>query len=116
MALMPEDLGSPYVTLSVLVFILVLVGMTMDALGAVILVSVTVAQVASKNGIDPVHFWMTVLVAFEFGYLTPPVGINHLLARQVIGGEGRVELEEGGPPSSGSATSSCRWRSWALRY
>ena len=26
-----------------------------------------------------------VLVAFELGYLTPPVAINHLLARQVIG-------------------------------
>jgi hypothetical protein len=28
---------------------------------------------------------MTVLVAFELGYLTPPVAINHLLTRQVVG-------------------------------
>ena len=39
----------------------------MDALGAVVLVSVTLAKVAADNGIDPVHFWMMVLVAFELG-------------------------------------------------
>ena len=65
--------------------------MTMDALGAVVLVSVTLADVAYQNQIDPVHFWMMVLVAFELGYLTPPVAINHLLARQVIGADAEVE-------------------------
>ena len=38
-----------------------------------------------------IHFWMMVLVAFELGYLTPPVAINHLLARQVIGEEANVD-------------------------
>ena len=37
---------------------------------------------------------MMVLVAFELGYLTPPVAINHLLARQVIGPEAAVEEDE----------------------
>ena len=32
-----------------------------------------------------IHFWMVVLVAFELGYLTPPVALNHLLTRQVVG-------------------------------
>ncbi len=91
MSLVPSDLGSPVMTMSILVVAMVLVGMTMDALGAVVLVSVTIAPLAYNNGIDPVHFWMMVLVAFELGYLTPPVAINHLLARQVIGREARVE-------------------------
>ena len=85
MALVPESFGSTFVTMVVLVIIMVVVGMTMDALGAVVLVSVTVAQIAYANGIDAVHFWMMVLCAFELGYLTPPVALNHLLARQVIG-------------------------------
>jgi len=85
MRLVPASLGSLPVTMTVLVVILILVGMTMDAMGAVILVSVTIAQIAYKNGVNPVHFWMTVLVAFELGYLTLPVALNHLLARQVIG-------------------------------
>ena len=91
MSLVPADLGSQWTTMSILVVAMVLVGMTMDALGAVVLVSVTIAPLAYNNGIDPVHFWMMVLVAFELGYLTPPVAINHLLARQVIGAEARVE-------------------------
>ena len=88
------DLGGTFTTMTVLVVILILVGMTMDALGAVVLVSVTIASVAYSAGIDPVHFWMVVLVAFELGYLTPPVALNHLLARKVIGrGSGRALLK-----------------------
>jgi TRAP-type C4-dicarboxylate transport system permease large subunit len=90
----PSDFGSPAIAMTALVFIMVIVGMLMDALGAVVLVSVTLASVAYDNGIDPVHFWMMVLSAFELGYLTPPVAINHLLARQVIGDEARVEEDE----------------------
>ena len=54
-------------------------------IGAVVLVSVSIAQVATNNGIHPIHFWMMVLCAFELGYLPPPVALNHLLARQAIG-------------------------------
>jgi TRAP-type C4-dicarboxylate transport system permease large subunit len=39
------------------------------------------------SGIEPIHFWMVSLVAFELGYLSPPVALNHLLTRQVIGNE-----------------------------
>ena len=42
---------------------------------------------AYANGIEPVHFWMMVLVAFELGYLLPPVALNQLLLRQVVGEE-----------------------------
>ena len=91
MSLVPQELGSPVVAMSILVFAMVLVGMTMDALGAVVLVSVTIAPLAYANDISPVHFWMMVLVAFELGYLTPPVAINHLLARQVVGKPAHVE-------------------------
>ncbi|NOY26718.1 MAG: TRAP transporter large permease subunit [Oligoflexia bacterium] len=85
MALVPVTIGSPLLTMGILVVIMVLIGMTMDPMGAVILVSVTVADIAYRNGIDPVHFWMMVLVAFELGYLTPPVALNQLLTRQVVG-------------------------------
>jgi TRAP-type C4-dicarboxylate transport system permease large subunit len=91
MSFFPSDLGGPVGAMTALVFCMILVGMTMDALGAVVLVSVTLAKVAYDNGIDPVHFWMMVLVAFELGYLTPPVALNHLLAKQVIGEEANLD-------------------------
>ena len=92
MANVPETFGSVYTAMGMLVGVLVIIGMTMDPYGAVILVSATIADVAYRNGIDPVHFWMVVLVAFELGYLTPPVALNHLLTRQVVG---EHEVDEG---------------------
>ena len=96
MDMVPQTFGSVYTTMGLLVIILVVIGMTMDPYGAVILVSATIAEVAYRNGIDPVHFWMVVLVAFELGYLTPPVALNHLLTRQVVGEEEvLLALQEG---------------------
>ncbi len=83
--LLPAHWGSPLFTLTVLALLLVAIGLFLEPLGAVLLVSSTLAPVAYANGISPVHFWMVVLVAFELGYLLPPVALNQLLARQVVG-------------------------------
>ena len=85
MSLFPESFASVWLAMTALVIILVIIGMSMDPYGAVILVSATIAEVAYQSGINPVHFWMVVLVAFELGYLSPPVALNHLLTRQVVG-------------------------------
>jgi len=83
----PDTFASTWVTLGFLIMVLVGIGMIMDPFGAVVLVSGTVAQIAYNNGINPVHFWMITLVSFELGYLTPPVALNHLLTRQMVGHE-----------------------------
>ncbi len=83
----PEGFDSLYLSMLVLVLFLVFVGMVMDPFGALILVSGLVAPLAYEYGINPIHFWMTCLVAFELGYLSPPVSLNHLLTRQVVGSE-----------------------------
>jgi TRAP-type C4-dicarboxylate transport system permease large subunit len=84
-ALFPEHLDSPWLAMLVIVVMLTVIGMVMDPFGAVILVSATIAQPAIRMGIDPLHFWIVCLVAFELGYLSPPVALNHLLTRQVVG-------------------------------
>ncbi len=81
----PGTFTSVWITLCFLIAALVAIGMIMDPFGAVVLVSGTVAQIAYNNGINPVHFWMITLVSFELGYLTPPVALNHLLTRQMVG-------------------------------
>lgn len=87
-ALFPAKFASPWTAMLTLVLILVVIGMIMDPYGAVILVSATMTQIASQNGILAVHFWLVVLSAFELGYLTPPVALNQLLTRQVVGEKG----------------------------
>lgn len=91
MSAFPQSFSSPWTAMVLLVCILIILGMIMDAFGAVILVSATIATIAYQSGIHPIHFWMVTLVAFELGYLSPPVALNHLLARQVVG-EKEVEL------------------------
>ncbi|MCM0613641.1 TRAP transporter large permease subunit [Marinobacter sediminum] len=81
----PQAFDSAWSAMLLMVVILVILGMIMDAFGAVILVTATVATIAYSSGIHPVHFWMVTLVAFELGYLSPPVALNHLLTRQVVG-------------------------------
>jgi TRAP-type C4-dicarboxylate transport system permease large subunit len=81
----PEHFGNVWIAMAFLVVAKVILGMVMEPLGAILLVSSTLAPLAYRNGIDPVHFWMMVLVAFELGYLLPPVALNHLITRQVVG-------------------------------
>ncbi|GGE62259.1 membrane protein [Streptosporangium jomthongense] len=81
----PQAFDSAWSAMLLMVVILVILGMIMDAFGAVILVTATVATIAYASGIHPIHFWMVTLVAFELGYLSPPVALNHLLTRQVVG-------------------------------
>ncbi len=83
--LFPAIFSSVTVCMAFLVIVLIVVGMFMEPLGAIFLISGTLAPIAYKNGIDPIHFWVTVLVSFEVGYLMPPVALNQLLARQVVG-------------------------------
>jgi len=87
MSVVPAEMGSIWTALTLFMFLMVFIGMVMDPFGAVILVSATVAPIAYSNGIHPVHFWMIVITAFELGYLSPPVALNQLLARQVVGEE-----------------------------
>jgi TRAP-type C4-dicarboxylate transport system permease large subunit len=83
--LFPQVFETPWHAMAVLILVMVFLGMVMDPLGAIILVSGTLAPIAYANHIDPLHFWMVVLVSFELGYLSPPVALNQLLTRQVVG-------------------------------
>jgi TRAP-type C4-dicarboxylate transport system permease large subunit len=83
--LFPQVFETPWHAMAVLCLVMVFLGMVMDPLGAIILVSGTLAPIAYANHIDPLHFWMVVLVSFELGYLSPPVALNQLLTRQVVG-------------------------------
>jgi len=94
---LPKSCDRPHQATSYMVLALVIIGMTMDPYGAAIIVNATIKNIGYDSGIEPVHFWLTVLTAFELGYLTPPVALNHLLTRQVAG-----VIEEEPPPEGAS--------------
>lgn len=94
MGYFPKVFENHWTAMTFLVVTKVILGMIMDPFGAVVLVSGTLAPIAYANNIDPLHFWMMTLVAFELGYLLPPVALNQLLTRQVIGEEEVTEADK----------------------
>lgn len=93
-SLLPTHLGSVLITLGFMAMLLAMIGMCTDPFGAVLLVAASIAPVAYENGIHPIHFWMVVLVAFEFGYVTPPVALNHLLTRLSVGDDEIIAADD----------------------
>jgi TRAP-type C4-dicarboxylate transport system permease large subunit len=83
--LAPEHFASTFSAMAFMVVALVVLGMFMEPLGAIFLVSGSLAPLAVANGISPLHFWVMVLVAFELGYVMPPIALNQMLARRVLG-------------------------------
>jgi C4-dicarboxylate transporter DctM subunit len=63
---------------------LLAVGCVMD-IGSAILILVPIVQpLAAAQGIDPVHFGIITVVNLEIGYLTPPLGLNLIVAMTVF--------------------------------
>ncbi len=80
-----EDFNTTFATMAALVAMFVLIGMFIESMAAVGIVSLMIAPIAYQQGINPIHFWMTRLVALELGYLSPPVALSHIFTRQVVG-------------------------------
>lgn len=108
MDLAPQHFPNVWLAMGFLVLAKVVLGTVMEPLGAIVLVSATLAPLAYANGINPVHFWMMVLVAFELGYLLPPIALNQLLTRQVVG-EAEIDRADAEVSAQGFARRHERW-------
>jgi C4-dicarboxylate transporter DctM subunit len=60
--------------------LLVVVGMFMETLSQIVLLTPIFLPVAMKLGVDPVHFGVIFVVLCEVGFLTPPLGVNLFVA------------------------------------
>jgi C4-dicarboxylate transporter, DctM subunit len=60
--------------------LLLLVGMLMDIGSAILILAPILQPVAQAQGLDPVHFGIMMTVNLEIGYLTPPMGLNLIVA------------------------------------
>ncbi|CBL43593.1 Putative integral membrane protein [gamma proteobacterium HdN1] len=79
------EIENKWLLMTCLMFMFVAVGMFMESIAAIGLISLAMAPFAYQAGVNPVHFWMTCLVALELGYLTPPMNLSHLFTRQIVG-------------------------------
>ena len=60
--------------------LLLAVGCLIDIGSAILILSPLLVPMAQSMGIDPVHFAVIMLVNLEIGYLTPPMGLNLIVA------------------------------------
>lgn len=74
------NLGNVIIFLLCLNIMLLAVGMVMDTFSAILILGPMMIPVAQSYGIDPVHLGIIMVLNLEIGLLTPPMGINLLVA------------------------------------
>jgi C4-dicarboxylate transporter, DctM subunit len=65
--------------------LLLFVGMFMDTLAAIIILTPILLPIAVQIGYDPVHFGILMVVNLAIGFFTPPVGVNLFVASGISG-------------------------------
>ena len=60
--------------------LLLIVGCLMDAGSAILILAPLLEPLAVAKGFDPIHFGIIMITNLEIGYLTPPVGLNLIVA------------------------------------
>ncbi|MBN2259227.1 MAG: TRAP transporter large permease [Clostridiales bacterium] len=79
-----------YVVLMMINLFLLFIGMFMETLATVIILTPLLLPVVVSLGVDPIHFGILLVVNSEIGFLTPPLGVNLFVAS----GISKAPLEE----------------------
>ncbi|GAA3699856.1 TRAP transporter large permease [Oceanisphaera sediminis] len=74
-----------YLIWALIIFFLLFVGMFMETLAAIMILTPVLLPVAYNLGIDPVHFGIVVVCCLSIGFQTPPLGENLFIASGVSG-------------------------------
>ncbi len=69
-----------YVIWTMVIFFLLFVGMFMETLAAILILSPVMLPVAYSMGIDPIHFGVVMICTLGVGFQTPPLGENLFIA------------------------------------
>jgi len=79
-----------FVILLIVIGVFYILGMFMETLSTIIIVTPVLLPVMTRLGVDPIHFGIIFVVTNEVAFLTPPLGVNLFVACQLAD----VKLEE----------------------
>jgi TRAP transporter, DctM subunit len=68
--------SNPVVILELICGVLLILGMFMETLSTIIILTPILLPVVVSLGVDPVHFGIIFVVTNELAFLTPPLGVN----------------------------------------
>jgi C4-dicarboxylate transporter DctM subunit len=69
-----------YVVLFIITLFLFLLGMFMETLATIVIITPIVLPMLGQVGIDPIHFGIILVMTNEVAMLTPPLGVNLFVA------------------------------------
>lgn len=79
-----------FVVMLLLIATFYLLGMFMETLSTIIILTPILLPVVTALGVDPIHFGVIFVVTNEIAFLTPPLGVNLFVASRLSG----VSLEK----------------------
>lgn len=82
-AFLVEITTNKYAIMLLIVALLYVLGMFMETLATVILVTPVLVPVLAQLDIHPIHFGIVMVMANEVGLLTPPMGVNLFVASRL---------------------------------
>jgi C4-dicarboxylate transporter DctM subunit len=74
----------PWAVLLAINVLLLLVGMFLDTVSAILVLTPLLAPIAKAAGVDPVHFGVILVMNLSIGTFTPPFGINIFVGQAVF--------------------------------
>jgi C4-dicarboxylate transporter, DctM subunit len=84
------DLSSnPVVILIAINILLLIVGMFIDTISALVVLTPILLPIVTAVGVDPIHFGVILVANLAIGFITPPLGVNLFVASSV----GKVKFE-----------------------
>ena len=86
-----QMIDKPRLLMMVIVFVVLLIGMVMDFVPTVLILTPVLMPLIKISGIDPVYFGVVFVMSTAVGLLTPPVGV----VLNVACGIGGITMEEG---------------------
>jgi len=72
-----------FFVLLLLIGVFYILGMFMETLSTIIILTPVLLPVVTKLGIDPIHFGIIFIVTNEVAFLTPPLGVNLFVAAKL---------------------------------
>lgn len=80
---------NPIVIILVINIFLLIVGMFIDTISAIVILTPILLPVVTNMGMDPIHFGVILVMNLAIGFVTPPLGVNLFVASTV----GNVSFE-----------------------
>src|SRR5690625_74085 len=81
---------SPIIIILIINIFLLIVGMFIDTISAIVILTPILLPVVTNIGIDPIHFGVILVMNLAIGFVTPPLGVNLFVASTV----GKVPFEK----------------------